>query len=141
MEDLLEALVGDIGDEGQPAEEAIVRREDGTYLVDGLLPFVELQGRLQLPGAEATLDTRDFETVAGFVIALLGRMPVVGDSVQWERCTFEVVDMDGRRIDKILLRPPTMQAADQTNAILAHDAALPPPPPPDEPDDARAEEA
>jgi len=136
MEDLLEALVGDISDEGQTPEEAIVRREDGTYLVDGLLPFVELQERLQLPNAEAVLDTRDFETVAGFVIALLGRMPVVGDKVQWEHYTFEVVDMDGRRIDKILLRPPTVQAGDQTEGILAHDAVLPPPPPPpDEQDD------
>jgi len=138
MDDLLEALVGDISDEGRPAEEAILRREDGTYLVDGLLPFVELHEQLPLPNAEAALDTRDFETVAGFVIALLGRMPVVGDKVEWEHCTFEVVDMDGRRIDKILLRLPPMHAAEQTEAILARDAALPPP---DEPDDTRAERA
>jgi len=85
MEDVLEELVGDISDEGQPPEEAIVRRDDGTYLVDGLLPFVDLQAQLHLPNAEELMDTHDFETVAGFVIALLGRIPLVGDKVQWER--------------------------------------------------------
>jgi putative hemolysin len=125
MEDVLEELVGDISDEGQPSEQAIVRRADGTYLVDGLLPFVDLQARLRLPNAEAVQEMHDFETVAGFVIALLGRMPVVGDTVEWEHYRFEVVDLDGHRIDKILLRPPIVRAGDQTEGILAQDAVRP----------------
>jgi len=61
------------------------------------------------------------------VIALLGRIPVVGDSVQWEHYTFEVVDMDGKRIDKLLVRPPTTEAEAQTEGILANRAVAPAP--------------
>jgi len=129
MEDVLEELVGDIGDEEQPPADAIVRRSDGTYLVDGLLPFVDLQEQLHLPNADALRAMHDFETVAGFVIALLGRMPVVGDTVEWEHYGFEVVDLDGHRIDKILLRPPIAQAGEQTEGILAQDAVTPAPGP------------
>jgi putative hemolysin len=129
MEDILEELVGDIGDAGQPAEEAIVRRADGTYLVDGLLPFVDLQKHLHLPNAEEVTEAHDFETVAGFMIALLGRMPQVADTVEWQHYTFEVIDMDGHRIDKILLRQPSVQADEQTEGILAQRAARPAPAP------------
>jgi putative hemolysin len=127
MEDLLEEIVGDISDEGDAPAEPIVRRDDGSYLVDGLLPFYELQERLHLPSAEAVSAEHGFETVAGFVIALLGRIPAVGDIMHWEHYTFEVVDMDGHRIDKILLRPPTVQATEQTEGILASGAVLPAP--------------
>ncbi len=129
MEDVLEELVGDISDEGQPAEDPIVRRDDGTYLIDGLLPFVDLQDELNVPSAEAIQETHDFETVAGFVIALLGRMPVVGDTVEWEHYRFEVLDLDGHRIDKLLLRPPTTDAGAQTKGILASRAVSPSPEP------------
>ena len=84
---------------------AIMRREDGSYLVDGLLPFFELQQQLDLaPLVEVR--PRDFETVAGFMLALLGRIPSVSESVDWQGYRFEVVDMDGRRIDKVLIQPP-----------------------------------
>src|SRR5262249_34386331 len=129
MEDVLEELVGDISDEGQPAEEAIVRRSDGTYLVDGLLPFVDLQEQLHLPNAEAVQAIHDFETVAGFVIALLGRMPAVGDAVEGEHYRFEVVALDGHGIDKVLVRPPIVEAGEQTEGILAQDALSPSPGP------------
>ena len=137
MEDLLEELVGEMSDPGQAPEEAIVRREDGTYLVDGLLPFVDLAQQLNLPSPEAILDERDFETVAGFVIALLGRIPSVGNTVGWENYRFEVVDMDGKRIDKLLVRPPTVNTGAQTEGILAHQAVSPAPEtPPDSPNTA-----
>ena len=55
----------------------IVQREDGSYLVDGLLPFIDLQEQLDLPSLEEQVRPRDFETVAGFVLALLGRIPSV----------------------------------------------------------------
>jgi putative hemolysin len=127
MEDLLEELVGEMSDADQATEEAVVRREDGTYLVDGLLPFVDLAQQLHFPSAEAVIDEHDFETVAGFVIALLGRIPVVGDTVHWEHYRFEVVDMDGKRVDKLLVRPPTTEAEAQTEGILANRAVSPTP--------------
>jgi putative hemolysin len=127
MEDLLEELVGEMSDAGQAPEEAIVRREDGTYLVDGLLPFVDLAQQLRFPNPEAVMEEHDFETVAGFVIALLGHIPGVGDVVHWEHYRFEVVDLDGKRIDKLLVRPPTAEAEAQTEGILANRAVSPTP--------------
>lgn len=122
IEDMLEELVGDIDDEYDEQEEAIVKREDGSYLVDGLLPFVDLCERLDLPDAEEIRREHDFETVAGFVLALLGRIPAVGDTVTWQRYRLEVVDMDARRIDKILLCPP-IPPHDQNQNVLASGAA------------------
>lgn len=129
IEDLLEELVGDMANETDLADIAIVRRDDGTYLVDGLLPFVDVQEQLNLPSAAAIADDHDFETVAGFVIALLGRIPTIGDTVEWEHYTFEVVDMDGPRVDKVLLHPPRVDPHEQTQGILANDAVTPSPGP------------
>lgn len=103
MEDLLEEIVGDIADEYDEVRESIVRREDGSYLVDGLLAFDDLRGYVALPLDDVVVRTRSFETVAGLVLVLLGRIPRVGDRVVWGGYRFEVVDMDGRRIDKILI--------------------------------------
>lgn len=127
IEDMLEEVVGEIHDEYDQIEQAITRREDGSYLVDGLLPFVDLQERLELPTLTGEVRARDFETVAGFVLALLGRIPSVGSAVDWQGYAFEVVDMDGRRIDKLLITPPADDAAARTNAVLASGALLPPP--------------
>lgn len=105
IEDMLEELVGDIHDEYDEASpEALVEREDGSYLVDGLLSFTTLRERLPLPDADELVREHGFETTAGFVLALLGRIPAVGDTVEWQGYRLEVVDMDGRRIDKILLK-------------------------------------
>ena len=125
MEDMLEELVGDLQDEYDDIEEAVVKRDDGTYLVDGLLPFSEAVERLKLPVLEETRDG-DFETFAGFLLSLLGRIPVVGEKTEWAEYTFEVVDMDGRRIDKILVRPPAPTSSAQTEAVLASGVASPP---------------
>jgi putative hemolysin len=125
--DLLDEVVGDLTDEYDTSEEAIVRREDGSYLVDGLAPFVDVQRSLDLPALDHEARPRDFETVAGFALALLGRIPAVGDTVDWHGYTFEVVDMDERRIDKILIQPPQLISSEQTEGALASGAVLPPP--------------
>lgn len=131
LEDLLEELVGDISDEYDDHDEAIVRLEDGSFLVDGLLPFGEALERLQLPAAaEELLRQHGFETMAGFLLALLGRIPAAGDTVRWEGYTLQVMDMDGRRIDKVQVRPPHGTALEQTRGVLATGAALPPIQPP-----------
>lgn len=98
LEDILQAIVGDISDEAQPTE--AVRRLDGSWLLDGALPVDEMQELLDLddlPGAG------DYLTVAGFIMRQLGHIPSAGDRFTWENCEFEVVDMDGRRVDKVLV--------------------------------------
>ena len=104
--DMIEEVVGPIDDHYVQRDQAIVRRDDGRYLVDGLLPFVDLQQQLELAALTLEAHSRDFETVAGFVLALFGRIPLVGESVDWLGYRLEVVDMDGRRIDKVLIQPP-----------------------------------
>jgi putative hemolysin len=106
LEDFLEELVGEIDDEHDVASRYVVRRDDGSFLVDGRLAFSEAQRALALPPLDPEFDT-GFNTVAGFTLALFGRLPVAGDTVQWQGFTIEVVDMDGHRIDKLLVRPPT----------------------------------
>lgn len=100
--DLLDAIVGEIGIAGAPDELGIRRRDDGSWLVDGGLPVEHLQDTLDLgplPGQE----THEFTTVAGFVLHQMGRIPEVTDQFTWNGLRFEVVDMDGRRVDKVLV--------------------------------------
>jgi putative hemolysin len=102
--DILEALVGDIPDAGMPAEPAAVRREDGSWLVDGMLPADELKELLQLsslPGEGKGV----YQTVSGLVMQQLGQIPSTGDHFAWGGFRFEVVDMDGHRVDKVLVMP------------------------------------
>ncbi len=95
--DILESIAGDLPERGETAEPMIVRRADGSWLVDGMLPIDEFEDLVGIDGLAAD----DFETVAGFVIAELGRLPETGDRVVRPDMTIEVVDMDGRRIDKL----------------------------------------
>ena len=102
LEDVLEQLVGEIEDEYDRVEQAIVRREDGSLLVDGLLPaddVRELLGVERLPGEEKYR----FNTLAGFVVGQLGRLPRVGDHIYANGHRFEVVDLDGRRVDRVII--------------------------------------
>jgi putative hemolysin len=97
--DVLEALVGDL--EG-PLEAPVVRRADGSLLVEGLLSAEELAERLGLHALPEEQE-RDYQTVGGMVMAHLGRVPAAGDSFEWEDFCFEVLDMDGNRVDKVLV--------------------------------------
>ncbi len=99
--DLLEAIMGDLP-VGGFRQERVVRRADGSWLLDGRLPnleFCETLGIKELPDNEAG----KYETLAGFVIKRLERLPATGDSFTWGDHTFEVVDMDGRRVDRVLV--------------------------------------
>jgi putative hemolysin len=100
--DILEALVGDMPDAEDPAGEEpnVVVRADGSLLIDGLTAADELKERLGLP--ELPYEDEDYQTVGGMVMAGLGRLPAVSDSFEWEGWRFEVVDMDGNRVDKVL---------------------------------------
>ncbi len=101
--DLLEAVAGELPEEGEPGGPAIVERPDGSFLVDGLVAIDTFEDRFGLTGLQAD---GNYETVAGFVIDQLGRLPEVGDRVTRDDMTVEVVDMDGRRIDKVLVTLP-----------------------------------
>jgi putative hemolysin len=101
--DFLGAIVGEIGAEGTPVPLGIVRRDDGSWLVDGGVPIEDLQDALEL-GALPGQEEHQYTTVAGFVLHQLGRIPRAADRFDWEDLRFEVVDMDGRRVDKVLVR-------------------------------------
>jgi putative hemolysin len=104
LTDVLEALVGEVPGEDEPAEEALLRREDGSWLVDGLLAAHELKKHLGTRGLPREGET-DYQTVGGMVMEALGRVPEEGDRFEWEGYSFEVLDMDGRRVDKVLVAP------------------------------------
>jgi len=95
--DLLEAMAGEIPEPGD--EQMVVERPDGSLLVDGMMPVGDAFDRLGFPERR---HTDDYTTLAGFVITELGRIPAEGDAVEAEGWRLEVIDMDGRRIDKIL---------------------------------------
>lgn len=100
--DILEAIVGDIPTLEELVEPPIVEREDGSWLVDGLLPVEELKRHFQL---ESLPSEGSFQTLGGFMVLMLGSVPATGDHFEWGNLRFEVADMDGHRIDKVLVEP------------------------------------
>jgi putative hemolysin len=104
--DVLEAMVGDIPSTNEPADLEAVQRQDGSWLIDGLLPAEELHTIFNigpLPGEEEDA----YQTVGGFIMTTLGRIPEAGDYFEWSKLRFEVMDMDGNRVDKVLVAPLT----------------------------------
>jgi putative hemolysin len=102
--DILESIVGDLPEAGEVAEPLALQREDGSWLLDGMLPVDEFKALFHLgplPGEEQAV----YHTVAGFVIMQLGRIPTAADYFEWEGLKIEVVDMDGNRVDKVLVTP------------------------------------
>ena len=97
--DLLEAIVGELGPPEPVPEGVAVERADGSLLLDGSMPSDELRARLDLPELPGA---RTYHTVAGLMLALLKRVPKEGDRIVWGGWRFEIVDMDGRRVDKVL---------------------------------------
>ncbi len=99
--DLLEAITGEFGNDTDENAWA-VQRQDGSWLMDGLIPMPELKDRLGLKDLPEE-DRGRYNTLAGMVMLLLGRLPNTADAVQWEGWRFEVVDLDGKRVDKVLV--------------------------------------
>ena len=99
--DLMEAVIGDFPVE-ETEEDAIYQREDGSWLVDGLLPIDELKDLLGLPLLEGEKEF-GFQTLGGYVLAQLGEIPQTGQTVEMNDFHFEIVDMDGLRVDKVLI--------------------------------------
>lgn len=101
--DLLRAIAGELPDLGSRERAEMTQREDGSWLVDGHLGIEEVQQRL----GRRDMDSRngEYHTLAGFVLARLGRIPRAGDVLSWRDLRLEIIDMDGLRIDKVLLVP------------------------------------
>lgn len=98
--DILKAIVGSLAEPGASAEPEIVQREDGSWLMDGNLPVEIVEDLL---GLKEIPEERDFHTLAGFMLSRFEWIPAAGDHFEWEGFRFEVVDMDGQRIDKVLV--------------------------------------
>lgn len=108
LTDLLEAIVGDIADRSGDEGPRAVRRDDGSWLLDGRLPIDEFIELLDLP----PLPQGDFHTLAGLVVAHLGHIPTVGEGFDAWGLHVEVVEMDGNRVDRLLVRPLGQSGAD-----------------------------
>jgi putative hemolysin len=100
--DLLTAIVGDLPGNATEALGAFVSRADGSWLVDGSAPMEEVMVHFGLDGLPEN-EAGAYHTIGGFVMARLGRVPKAADKFEWGGMTFEVMDMDGRRIDKVLV--------------------------------------
>lgn len=103
LNDILEAIVGDIPQTGIEDYE-IVEREDGTFLVDAQIPFYDFLSRFD-KADWASDEEYSFDTLAGCILQELERIPQTGDKLSWRGFDFEVIDMDGHRIDKVLVKP------------------------------------
>jgi putative hemolysin len=99
--DIPEAIVGSIHTEQGPAESPAVKRDDGSYLISGWMPAIEFAELLKIPLPVS----RQYQTIAGFLLQEFGTIPNVGEHVEAHGWRFEIVDLDGRRIDKVLAIP------------------------------------
>jgi putative hemolysin len=112
LADVMEALVGDIPSGEARDDTAVVTREDGSHLMDGMLAVEEMQDILKL--TELPGEPGEYQTVAGFCMYKLGRIPHMADHFEWGGYRFEVVDMDGHRVDRVLVAPTTSTAPQTT---------------------------
>jgi len=101
VNDILDALVGNMPTMDERDEQEIIMRQDGSYLIDGSVSIIDLKRNL---GIRYLLDEedRDFQTLGGFLMSRLGRIPAVSDQVESGGWRFEIMDMDKRRVDKVL---------------------------------------
>lgn len=104
LNDILEAIVGDVPQKGQE-EYQITKRSDGTYLVDAQITFYDFLSHFEKT-EWLNEGEHQFDTVAGFVLHELERIPETGETFDWRGFSFEIVDMDGQRIDKLIVKIP-----------------------------------
>lgn len=110
VHDIIEEIVGEI----ELEEPQATQRQDGSWLLDGMLEVDEFKEIFNLPGLP---HEREYETLSGFVMMSLGRVPQTADQFEWHELRFEVIDMDGHRVDKVLVttlpqRPLTVEPRD-----------------------------
>jgi len=108
LDDILADLVADVPGLVSQRDSDIVRRDDGSWLIDGTVPLEDVEmavGAAVLPAGPPGGRTRGSQTLGGLVFATLGRVPREGDAVRVGAFQLEVVDMDGRRVDRVLMHP------------------------------------
>ncbi len=113
LNDILVEIVGDVSSADELENPQAVQREDGSWLLDGMLPvdeFFELFDIEELPGEHRG----SYQTLGGFVMTHLGRIPAAAEHFEWEGMRFEVMDMDGNRVDKVLVMPGQMDSSKPT---------------------------
>ena len=115
LHDVIESVTGEFLPQGNEEEAWAVQREDGSWLLEGLIPIVELKDRLGIRTVPEEEKGR-YHTLSGMVMWLLGRVPNTGDIATWENWRFEVVDLDGKRIDKVLATALPAAPEEQANA-------------------------
>jgi Hemolysins and related proteins containing CBS domains len=121
LHDVLEAVMGDVPMSSDTQDLPAVQREDGSWLFDGMLNVDDMLRMLDVKVRPE--DVADYTTLGGFVMARLGRIPVVGDHFHWEGLRFEVLDMDGHRVDRVLAGPaPEIPAVTDKREDTASDA-------------------
>lgn len=101
MTDILEAIAGELPEHNHEGDSSAVQREDGSWLVDGMTPIEEVEA---LVGMKNMKGEGDFHTLAGFLLDHFGHVPTAAEHFHWNGIRFEVVDMDGRRIDKVMIQ-------------------------------------
>ncbi len=121
--DVLEAIVGEIPSEGEPEEPQATRREDGSWLVDGMLRIDRLWEALDLED-EMGDRYRGYQTVSGFVMTELEGIPTEGEHFDFHELRFEIMDMDGRRVDKVLVRLPSTAAESENGETKEPQTAM-----------------
>ncbi len=100
LNDMLEALVGELPSDEALTDSQVIQREDGSWLVDGSMSLEDLEYRIEeLPQFQRA----NYRTLGGFMMAQLGHIPIVADRFHWQGFCFEVMDMDGNRVDKVLV--------------------------------------
>lgn len=102
LNDVLEAIVGDVPQSGQE-EYGILERSDGSFLVDAQIPFYDFLSHFEKT-EWMNEGEQDFDTLAGFVLHELEHIPVTGETFEWNGFDFEIIDMDGQRIDKLIVK-------------------------------------
>lgn len=102
LADFVEAIIGDVPDTHDEPDPDLVQRADGSYLVDGMYAIDRFQQLMEIKTLPEDSEGY-YQTLGGFVMSMLGRVPAAGDTFEWQGMRFEVMDMDGRRVDKVLV--------------------------------------
>jgi len=115
LNDLMEGIVGDLPSIDDQEEPLVTQRDDGSWLIDGALDLEAFAEVIDEDIFDIEQERR-YHTMAGFVMHILERIPQEADSFEWRGYRFEVVDMDGKRIDKLLIAPLHPEAGEESGA-------------------------
>lgn len=115
LTDVLTSIVGELPSEDLNEEQDVVRREDGSWLMDGGISVERFKSALDLDDDLPGEEENAYHTLGGFMMHMLGRIPAVADHFDWNNCRFEVVDMDKNRVDQVLVACQSAPASVSTN--------------------------